>query len=165
MTRSLFLFPQDNGPDEAPPGVQVSWADWDFPGMPSLLDVPGLKGFHRIRDGWGWGEGADRKSLETPTTHPVLVSGLRRHTEPITPHALEHTAIACSEHLFFNGLCWKRLEGSGRAKAGTRQGPLLPAKQELKPSRAIPGPGLSQQSLESILKHVTYLYLSAKDGH
>lgn len=38
---SLFLSLQDNGPDKAPSGVQISWVGWYFPEIPSLLDVPG----------------------------------------------------------------------------------------------------------------------------
>lgn len=89
MTRALFLSLQDNGPDEAPPGAQVSWAGCNFPGMSNLLDVLEPKGFHRSK-GWGEGKGgrADRTSLETPGTHSVLVSGLRRHTEPVPHNAL-----------------------------------------------------------------------------
>lgn len=37
MTKALFLSLQDNGPDEAPPGVQVSGAGWYFPGMPNIF--------------------------------------------------------------------------------------------------------------------------------
>jgi hypothetical protein len=55
MTRALFLSLQDNGPDEVPPGVQVSWAGWYFPGMPNLFDVLGLKRFHGSRGGGGGG--------------------------------------------------------------------------------------------------------------
>lgn len=53
MTRALFLSLQDNGPDEAPPGVWTSWAGWDFPGMPNLLDILRSKIFHGVKGGGG----------------------------------------------------------------------------------------------------------------
>lgn len=61
-SRALCLSLKDNGPDEATPGVQVSWAGWNFPGMPNLLDILGPKGFHRSK-GWGEGKGKGRQEV------------------------------------------------------------------------------------------------------
>lgn len=127
----LFLSPQDNGQDGAPPGVWVSWAGQGFPGMISFSGISGLKRYHRRQEQAGspWSHPGPALSwylgLCDPQTDPVSLTIL--NTWPIQSNFL-------TKHLFSAGPAGGSWRGAAESGPALGNGHLFLLGQELKPA-------------------------------